>query len=90
MSVYHATVQLHMSGFEIRRFCERLSRAARHTVRPGPFVETTALCAMKHDVIVPHTCTSSVAASGYYCTLHASLPGRGFRRETSEMNKLQS
>ena len=34
MSVYLAAVQLRLSGFEVRRFCEMLPRAARHTVRP--------------------------------------------------------
>ena len=34
MSVYLAAVQLRMSGFEVRTFCERSPRAARHTVRP--------------------------------------------------------
>jgi len=80
MSVYLAAVQLRMSGFEVSRFCERLPRAARQTVQPvrgkDGFFAPWSMTSLS-----PYTYTSSVTASGYYCT---SLPGRVFRRETTK------
>ena len=62
----------------------------RQGILYGSFMERTAWCALKHDVSVPHTCTSSLPASGYYCTyaLHCQAEGSDVR--PLKINKLQS